>query len=161
MCTSLPPPQLREINCTLQNAVAEKKSCMVGCDVARVQRNSIGINRRGYSRLEKITEKTGIRSTAKAIAACRMQLPKNQLKNLRGGLRCAKRGWQPKVCSRLGSGTKPATPPTPHPQPPQNQLQLAECSCRKSCDAPPFASLLRIPQLCKKNCKEIISRNPF
>jgi len=25
---------LRKINCSLQNALAEKKSCMVGCDVA-------------------------------------------------------------------------------------------------------------------------------
>ena len=34
-----------------------------------------------------------IRSTAKSIAPCRMHLQKNQLKNLRGGLRCATRGW--------------------------------------------------------------------
>jgi len=30
-----PLPPLRKINCTLQNALAEKKSCVVGCDVLR------------------------------------------------------------------------------------------------------------------------------
>jgi len=45
---------------------------------------------------------------------------------------------------------------------PQNQLQLAECTCRKSCDAPPFASLLRIPQLCKKKTvKKPYQETPF
>jgi hypothetical protein len=88
---------------------------------------------------------------------------------LHGGLRCATLAWRLKVRSKLGSGAKPATPPTPlpqlrkikqiaiaeksaekklgedrlrpsvyspaqpfAPQPPQNQLQLAECTCRKS-----------------------------
>jgi len=42
-------------------------------------------------------------------------------------------GFALKVCSKLGLGAKPATPPTPLPHAPQNQLQLAECTCRKSC----------------------------
>ena len=47
----------------------------------------------------------------------------NPLKNLRGGLRGAARGWHLKVCSKLGLGAKPATPCEDR-QPPQNQLHL-------------------------------------
>jgi len=39
-----------------------------------------------------------IGSYAKSIAPCRMHLQKKLLKNLRGGLRCEKRGLHQKVC---------------------------------------------------------------
>jgi len=48
------------------------------------------------------------RSTAKSIAPRKLHLQKK----LHGGLRCAKWGWHIR-------------------QPPQNQLQLAECTCKK------------------------------
>jgi len=82
----------------------------------------------------------------------------NRQKKLHGGLQGATRGWHlkqrrkincslqiavaEKICTvgcevlreKLGSGAKPATPPTPQlrTSAPQNQLHLAECTCRKS-----------------------------
>ena len=73
-------------------------------------------------------------------------LAKNPLKNLRGGLRCAKRGT-PRLQLRIRT--------------PQNQLQLAECTCRKRCTVGcevlrgiPFRSAppTPLPQRRKINC---------
>jgi len=68
-------------------------------------RNSIGINRWGYSGCSGL-EKLRYRTSAKSIAACRMQLQK---KNAWWAAMCYA-GLHLKVCSKLGSGAKPATP---------------------------------------------------
>jgi len=86
----------------------------------------IGINRRGYCGCGGL-EKLRIRSTAKSIAPCirpkicvvgcevRSGVASKSLLKVR--LRC-------KACHAL---------PCEDRQPPQNQLQFAECTCRKSC----------------------------
>ena len=92
------------------------------------------------------------RHTAKSIAACRVQLQKKLLKDLHGGVRGGKRGWRLKQppqkqlplaeCNRLKicvvgcdviCGVLRAFQLRFASASPQNQLQLAECTCRKSC----------------------------
>ncbi len=70
-------------------------------------------------------------------ASRKLHSPKKLPKNLRGGLRGATRKVRLRCKAYHAEERAAFRPATPLPQPPQNQLQLAECTrpkiCRKIC----------------------------
>ena len=83
-----PTPQPRFRSSAKSSKLHRSKSCVVGCEVIREKLGS-GAKpatpnnvRHSAPRLQH-----RYRRSAKSIAACRMYLQKNQLKNLHGGLR--------------------------------------------------------------------------
>jgi len=112
-----PHPQRRKINCSLQNARAEKAAWWAaGCYAA-----------------------FRIRTSAKSIAPCRMHLQKKLLKNLHGGAAMCYAGLVPKSLLKVRVGCKAGHAlPCEDRQPPQNQLhsrrKISLKICTVGCD---------------------------